>query len=76
MSKTTIAFYRLPIATSTQIGRLRVVVDRNRQVYLADSKVVTAQASGDFMILTLANQQVYYVKARDYNALPAPKSAR
>jgi hypothetical protein len=70
MSASTLAFYRLPILTATQIGRVRVVIDRNRQVYVAGSKVVSATASGDFLILTLANDQVYYVKARDYQALP------
>jgi hypothetical protein len=70
MSSSTLAFYRLPISTSTQIGRVRVVIDRNRQVYVGGSKVVSANPSGDFLILTLANDQVYYVKARDYQALP------
>ena len=45
MSNSTLAFYRLPISTATQIGRVRVVIDRNRQVYVAGSKVVSAAAT-------------------------------
>ena len=77
MSNLTIAFYRLPIATATQIGRLRVVIDRNKQVYVDGSKVLSANPSGDFLILTLANDKVYYVKAADYRTLgSAPKRRR
>jgi hypothetical protein len=73
----TLAIYRLPIATATRVGHLRVVIDRNRQVYLAGSKVVSAAPSGEFLVLTLANEQVYYVKARDYHDLQAsPKRRR
>lgn len=76
MSNPTLPFYRLPIATATQIGRLRVVVDRNGRVYLAGSAVASATPSGDFLILTLANNLVYYVKAADYQALQAPPKRR
>lgn len=72
MSPRNLAYYRLPVATATQIGHIRVVIDRHRQMYVAGSKVVSANPSGDFLILTLANEQVYYVKARDYQALLAP----
>jgi hypothetical protein len=78
MSNGTLATYRLPIPTSTQIGRLRVVIDRNRRVYAAGSPVVSATPSGEFLILTLANDQVYYVKAHEYQALQlqAPQRRR
>ena len=53
------------------------MVDRHQQVYLAGSKVVSAAPSGEFLVLTLANDQVYYVKARDYQELnAAPKRRR
>lgn len=68
--------YRLPLATATQVGRVRVVVDRNQRVYIAGSAVVTAVPSGDFLILTLANDQVYYVKARDYQMLQSSSKRR
>jgi len=77
VSRMTLAFYRLPTPTATQIGHLRAVVDRNQQVYLAGSKVVRAVPSGDFMVVTLANELVYYVKASDYQALrERPKRKR
>jgi hypothetical protein len=76
VSRLTIAFYRLPTATSTQIGQLRAVLDRHKQVYLAGSKVVTAAPSGEFMVLTLANDQVYYVKTSDYEGLREKPTGR
>ena len=69
MARLSLAIYRLPTARATQVGAMRVVVDRNQQLYLDGSKVVTADPSGDFLILTLANNQVYYVKALDYAQL-------
>jgi hypothetical protein len=76
MTNATIPFYRLPITTATQIGRVRIVVDRNKQVYIAGSKVVSADPSADFLILTLANDQVYYVKARAYQEVLSGRSGR
>jgi hypothetical protein len=68
-SSTTLAIYRLPTARAAEVGHVRVVVDRHQQRYVDGSRVVTAAPSGDFLILTLANEQVYYVKARDYQRL-------
>jgi hypothetical protein len=77
MRTTTLAIYRLPIPSSTQVGHVRVVIDRHQQVYLSGSKIVTATPSGDFLILTVANDQTYYVKSRDYQNLhTAPKRRR
>ena len=72
MSPRTLACYRLPVPTSTQIGHVRVVIDRHQQAYVNGSKVTSANPSGDFLVLTLANDQVYYVKVSDFNALHAP----
>jgi hypothetical protein len=69
----TLPIYRLPVPTTTQIGSVRVVIDRNQQVYVAGSRVVSAAPSGDFMVLTLADEQVYYVKSIEYQALLAAK---
>lgn len=77
MAKKTLAIYRLPIPTATQIGQVRAVVDRNQQVYVDGSKVIATMSSGDFLTLTTANQQTYYVKSRDYQQiLPIPRSDR
>lgn len=76
MGKMTLAIYRLPTLKAAQIGHVRVVIDRNRQVYLAGSRVVAATPSGDFLIVTLANDQVYYVRARDYAEVQASGRAR
>jgi hypothetical protein len=76
LSPKTLAFYRLPIPQTTQIGHIRVVFDRHRQAYVAGIKVVSASPSGDFLILTLANNQVYYVKTSDFQALQAPPHRR
>jgi len=56
MRTTTLAIYRLPTPSSTQVGHVRVVIDRHQQVYLSGSKIVTATPSGDFLILTVANE--------------------
>ena len=66
MSKQSLSIYRLPIPRAARIGAVRVVIDRNQQVYVAGSRVAAKVLSGDFLILTLANDQTYYVKADDY----------
>jgi hypothetical protein len=78
MSPKILACYRLPVATSTQIGHVRVVFDRNRQAYVAGSKVISANPSGEFLVLTLANDDVHYVKRLEYEAFrgTAPKRRR
>lgn len=73
MSGTTIAIYRLPIVRAAQIGHIRVVTDRHSGVYLDGSKVVTATPTGDFLVLTLADERVYYVKAHDYQQIPVAR---
>ena len=73
MSPRTLACYRLPVSTSTQIGHVRVVIDRRQQVYVNSSKVISTSPSGDFLVLTLANDQVYYVKVSDFDALRDPQ---
>jgi hypothetical protein len=66
MSKNSLAIYRLPTPRAARIGAVRVVLDRNQQVYVAGSRVESTAPSGDFLILTLANDQMYYVKADEY----------
>jgi hypothetical protein len=74
MSKT-LSVYRLPTPRAARIGAVRVVVDRNQQVYVAGSRVEATAPSGEFLILTLANDQMYYVKADEYAQVRA-SSAR
>jgi hypothetical protein len=69
-------FYRLPIATATQIGLIRVVTDRNNQHYVNGSRVLSATPSGNFQVLTLADGSVYYVKTQDYAALSTRQRPR
>jgi hypothetical protein len=65
MSKT-LSIYRLPIPRAARIGAVRVVIDRNQKVYVDGSRVEATAPSGEFLILTLANEQMYYVKADEY----------
>ena len=66
MSKVSLSIYRLPTPRAARIGAVRVVMDRNQQVYVAGSRVEATAPSGEFLILTLANNQAYYVKADEY----------
>ncbi len=66
MSKISLSIYRLPTPRAARIGAVRVVMDRNQQVYVAGSRVESTAPSGEFLILTLANNQAYYVKADEY----------
>ena len=66
MSKISLSIYRLPTPRAARIGAVRLVMDRNQQVYVAGSRVESTAPSGDFLILTLANDQAYYVKADEY----------
>jgi hypothetical protein len=76
MAGLSLPIYRLPTPRATQIGTVRVVLDRHQQVYIKGSKVVTAVPSGDFLIVTLANGQVYYVKALEYERLRTGQRTR
>jgi hypothetical protein len=76
MRGTSLPIYRLPTATSTQIGRVGVTTDRNSQHYIDGSRVESVVSSGEFQILTVANGDVYYVKKKDYDALPMPQRRR
>ena len=66
MSKISLSIYRLPTPRAARIGAARMVIDRNQQVYLAGGRVETTAPSGEFLIVTLTNGQMYYVKADEY----------
>jgi hypothetical protein len=76
VSGTLLAIYRLPIATAAEIGHVRVVADRHNGRYINGSKVLSTRPSGAFLVVTLANDAVYYVKAQDYAQVPAPKQRK
>jgi hypothetical protein len=67
----TLAHYRLPIASAPLIGHLRVVIDRNGKIYLDGSRIRDTAPSGEFLVITLQNEQVYYVKSSEYASLGA-----
>ena len=75
MSKISLSIYRLPTPRAARIGAVRMVIDRNQQVYLAGSRVESTAPSGEFLIVTLANGQAYYVKADEYAQARAGLSA-
>ncbi|HEU5098346.1 MAG TPA: hypothetical protein VFU22_04975 [Roseiflexaceae bacterium] len=75
MSKS-VSIYRLPTPRAARIGAVRVVLDRNQQVYVAGSRVESTAPSGDFLILTLANDQMYYVKADEYAQIRTTSSRK
>lgn len=73
MSGTTLPIYRLPTKPAAQVGRVRVVIDRNGRAYIDGSKVISAEPSGDFLVLTLASGASYFVKATEYEPLTRPR---
>lgn len=74
MSAVMVPIYRLPIANASRVGRVRVVKDRNGVCYVNGSRVQNEEASGVFLVLTLANEQSYYVKSEEYRTLTKTKS--
>lgn len=77
MAGLSLAIFRVPAENATQVGQVKVVRDRNGQLYLAGSRVVDATETGAFLSLTLANGSQYFVRTSDYDALrqPPPPSA-
>jgi hypothetical protein len=69
MSAKILAIYRLPIPSSTRIGEVRIVTDRNGQHYADGSKVIEAVAGGTHTILKLANGRAFYVLTKEYERL-------
>ena len=55
----TLAIYRLPTIRAAPIGHVRVVMDRNHQIYIQGSRLTATAPSGDFLILKLAGEQAY-----------------
>ena len=60
-----LATYRLPSASSTKIGNVRIVKDRNGKVYADGTKVVSATVVGAHTRLEVANGRTFYVLTSD-----------
>jgi hypothetical protein len=73
MSGTMIAAYRLPIASATKIGSVRIVKDRNGKVYADGNKIVSATVAGAHTVLELADGRTYYVLTSDLQRVPKAK---
>ncbi len=66
--------YRLPTASATKIGSVRVVKDRHGKVYADGQKVVSANAAGDHTVLELADGRNLYVLTADLQRVPRAKA--
>ena len=73
MSGTMLAIYRLPTASATKIGSLRIVKDRNGKVYADGNKVVSATVTGAHTVLELADGRNFYVLTSDLQRVPKAK---
>jgi hypothetical protein len=73
MSGTMLATYRLPTASATKIGSVRIVKDRNGKVYADRNKVVSATVAGAHTILELADGRNFYVLTSDLQRVPKAK---
>lgn len=68
-----IAIYRMPIASATQVGRLKIVKDRNGRFYLDGDPVTNTTEMGEFTWLERTDGRAAYVKTADLAAVPGPK---
>ena len=73
MSGTMLAIYRLPTASATKIGSVRIVKDRNGKVYADGNKVVSATVTGAHTVLELADGRNFYVLTSDLQRVPKAK---
>jgi hypothetical protein len=68
-----LAAYRLPTASATKIGSVRIVKDRNGKVYADGNKVVSAAVAGAHTVLELADGRSFYVLSSDLQRVPKAK---
>ncbi len=73
MSGMILAAYRLPTASATKIGSVRIVKDRNGKVYADGSKVISANVAGEHTVLELADGRNFYVLTSDLQRVPKAK---
>ena len=68
-----LSIYRLPTASATRIGSVRIVKDRNGKIYADGAKVITANTSGEHTVLEVADGRSYYVLTTDLERVPKAK---
>jgi hypothetical protein len=73
MSGMMLATYRLPTASATKIGSVRVVKDRHGKVYADGQKIVSANQAGEHTVLELADGRSFYVLTADLQRVPKAK---
>jgi hypothetical protein len=74
MSGAIISTYRLPTASATKIGSVRVVKDRHGKVYADGQKVVSANTAGEHTVLEIADGRNFYVLTADLQRVPKAKA--
>ena len=73
MSGMMLATYRLPTASATKIGSVRIVKDRNGKIYADGGKVLSANTAGAHTVLELADGRSFYVLTSDLQRVPKAK---
>ena len=68
-----LATYRMPTASSTKIGSVRIVKDRNGKVYANGTKAVSATVMGVHTLLELADGRNFYVLTSELQRVPKAK---
>ena len=64
---------RMPSASSTKIGSVRIVKDRNGKVYADGTKVVSTTVAGAHTVLELVDGRNFYVLTSDLQGVPKAK---
>jgi hypothetical protein len=65
--------YRTTNPGSTQVGRAKVVKDRNARYYVNGSLVQQVSVRGEFSRLECVDGNDYVVLTRDLEAVPGPR---
>lgn len=73
MSGMLLASYRLPTATATKIGSVKIVKDRHGKIYADGQKVVATSATGAHTIIELADGRNFYVLTAELARVPRAK---
>ena len=69
-----LAIYRLPTASATRIGSVRVVKDRHGKIYADGAKVISANEAGAHTVLELADGRSFYVLTSELQRVPKAKA--
>jgi len=74
MSGKQLPIYRTSNPNAIQVGRARVVKDRNAKYYVNESRVEQISTRGEFSRLTCADGNDYIVRTSDLEQLTRPKA--